>query len=99
MTLAIGEAVARASDQAFFFMPLMQFARKVLRGLPCRPFASACFEHSIDSGLRVVDVFAFGAAFDVAGGSVAGGGGVGVCANAAPAQNAIASVAMRSFRM
>ena len=39
------------SPQAFF-MSLMHFDRNFLRTLPCRPFASACLEHSIDVALR-----------------------------------------------
>jgi len=41
------------SPQAFF-MALMHLDRNFLRTLPCRPFASACLEHSIDAALRGV---------------------------------------------
>ena len=52
----------------------MQLARNAFLSLPCRPLASACLEHSIDSGLRAfVVVVAFGAAFAAAGGVAAGG--------------------------
>jgi hypothetical protein len=47
-------ASSHMRSQVFFFMPLMQLARNVWRGLPWRPFASACLEHSIDSALRGV---------------------------------------------
>jgi hypothetical protein len=36
------------------FALLMHFERKLLRALPCKPFSSACFEHSSEAALRVV---------------------------------------------
>jgi hypothetical protein len=45
----------------------MHVDRKDLRAFPCKPFAFACFEHSIDSALRaffgvtVLEVEVFGA--------------------------------------
>jgi hypothetical protein len=39
------------SPQAFF-ISFLHLDRNFLRALPCRPFASACFEHSIDAALR-----------------------------------------------
>ena len=47
------------SPQAFF-MSLMHLDRNFLRTFPCRPFASACLEHSIDAALRgVAGAFSF----------------------------------------
>ena len=43
-------------------LPLSSFlhlARNVLRSAPCNPLASACLEHSIDSGVCTVAVFDF----------------------------------------
>src|SRR5262245_8390417 len=34
------------------FALLRHFERKLLRALPCKPFSSACFEHSIEAALR-----------------------------------------------
>src|SRR5437660_2473681 len=47
----------------FCFMSFfLQFARKRTRSGPCSPLASACLEHSIDSGLCTTGAaFAFGA--------------------------------------
>ena len=49
------EGVAQA-----FFISLMHLDRNFLRTFPCRPFASACLEHSIDAALRgVAGAFSF----------------------------------------
>jgi hypothetical protein len=49
----------RVSPQAFF-ISLMHLDRNFLRTFPCRPFASACLEHSIDAALRgVAGAFSF----------------------------------------
>src|SRR5437588_5644312 len=87
------------SAQVFFFKSFMHLARNVFRGLPCRPLASACFEHSIDSALRAfVSAFAFGV---VVAGALAGGGAVEgvVCAIAAPAHNELTIATMTSVRI
>src|SRR2546421_7611773 len=79
--------------QVFFFIrSFLHLARNTFLGLPFKPCASACLEHSIDSGLWVW-VAAFLAA---AGGGVADGV---VCAMAALAQNEPTNAAMRSLRM
>src|SRR5436190_6995249 len=71
----LNKPTRRAGTYDFFFMPLMQLARNVWRGLPWRPFASACLEHSIDSALRGVSGgFTFGIVLVVVGGLAAGGG-------------------------
>jgi hypothetical protein len=70
----------------FCFMSFfLQLARKRTRSGPWSPLASACLEHSIDSGLWTTGAgFAFGAGFAAAGGPAAGGvAGGGVCPNAA----------------
>jgi hypothetical protein len=69
-------------------------ARNTFLGLPFKPCASACFEHSIDSGLRGC-VAAF-LVLAVAGGGVVEGV---VYAMAALAQNEPTNAAMRSLRM
>jgi hypothetical protein len=74
--------------QAFCFMNLfLQFALNLIRSWPCSPFASACFEHSIPSGVcGAVVALPFGVGFVV--GEAAGGVvGDGVCAKTLPAQN------------
>src|SRR5215813_1810232 len=38
--------------QVFFLRSFMHLDRNACRSLPCRPFASACLEHSIDSAVR-----------------------------------------------
>jgi hypothetical protein len=35
---------------AFAFNSFLHLDRNFTRSLPCKPFASACFEHSMDSG-------------------------------------------------
>src|SRR6185436_9231667 len=84
--------VARAligRQVAFFFRrSFLHLARKVFLGLPLRPCASACLEHSSDSALR-----GWLAAFLV----LAAAGGV--CAIAALAQNEPTIAAMRSLRI
>src|SRR5262245_66110040 len=60
--------------QVFFLRSFMHLDRNVCRSLPCRPFASACLEHTIDSAVRefsggcegrVVSVAAVGFAYGV----------------------------------
>ena len=63
------------------FAALTHSERNFLRSLPCRPFSSACFEHSIDSGLCGFSAFLAGAA---AGVEVAGA--VVVCPEAVSAK-------------
>jgi len=45
--------------EAFALNSFLQLARNFIRSGPCRPFASACFEHSMDSGDCTLVVFAF----------------------------------------
>ncbi len=45
-------------EAACFPSSFMHFDRKCLRAFPCRPFASACLEHSIDPALRALFGFA-----------------------------------------
>ena len=74
----IARSCPHARHQVFFFMPFMQLARNVWRGLPWRPFASACLEHSIEAALRGVSgAFTFGVGL-VAAGALVPGGVVGV---------------------
>jgi len=47
---------------AFAFSSFLHSARNFTRSLPCKPFASACFEHSMDSGVFSLVVFVFVAA-------------------------------------
>ena len=46
------------NEAACFPSSFMHFDRKCLRAFPCRPFASACLEHSIDPALRGLVGFA-----------------------------------------
>ena len=65
------------------------------RSLPCRPLASACFEHSSDTALR--SVLAFGAVV-VAGAVFAAGAAAGAVdwAEAGPASSRAATVVARA---
>jgi hypothetical protein len=77
----------------------LQLARKRTRSGPCSPLASACLEHSIDSGLWTTGAgFAFGAGFAAAGGPAAGGvAGGGVCPTAALAHALMTSAIINFF--
>src|SRR6516162_779874 len=70
------------------FASFRQSERNFLRSLPWSPFSSACFEHSIDSGLLGFSAF-LGAA--VAG---AAAGAVAVCARAVLASRRQAKAAV-----
>jgi hypothetical protein len=61
VSVEAGGAVGAVVD-AFAFNSFLQLARNLIRSGPWRPFASACFEHSMDSGDRTVGVFVFVAA-------------------------------------
>src|SRR6516162_10937029 len=71
------------------FASFRQSERNFLRSLPWSPFSSACFEHSIDSGLLGFSAF-LGAAV-VAGASA---GAVAVCARAVLASRRQAKAAV-----
>src|SRR5215813_14517793 len=59
--------------QVFFLRSFMHLDRNVCRSLPCRPFASACLEHSIDSAVRGFwGGFAVGVVLLAAGGFAGG---------------------------
>jgi hypothetical protein len=95
MTLALDSA---AGPQLFFMSCLLHDERNFLRSLPCRPFASACLEHSIDSAVRgfadtvvLGSVVAFGVILPATGG-LAVGAGVVVCANAMLAERALTAI-------
>lgn len=82
------------------FPPLfLQVERNLWRSLPCRPLASACFEHSSDTALRsvFVAVLAFGAAVG-AGAVFAAGAAAGAVdwAEAGPASSRAATVVARA---
>ena len=67
------------ADQTFFIRSFLHFARNALRGLPCRPFAVACLEHSSDSAVRGAAAFVvFGGVLGIIlpaiGGLTVGGG-------------------------
>jgi hypothetical protein len=85
--------------QTFFIRSFLHFARNALLGLPCRPFASACLEHSSDSAVRgFVGIVVLGAVFGIilpATGGLAVGGGV-VCAKVALAVRAVTAIPTRS---
>src|SRR5579871_277800 len=66
--------------------------RNFLRSLPCRPLASASFEHSSEAAVR-----GFSAFFSVAAGAAAGA--VEVCAKAAPANRSEAASARPAARV
>ena len=52
--------------QTFFIRSFLHFARNAILGLPCRPFASACLEHSSESAVRgFVGIVVLGAVFGV----------------------------------
>src|SRR6516162_8221180 len=74
------------------FASFRQSDRNFLRSLPCKPFSSARFEHSIDSGLCGFSAFLAGAAA-----GVEDAGAVVVCAEAVPAKSseAMATTAAR----
>src|ERR1700749_3237231 len=69
----------------------LQSERNFLRSLPCRPLASASFEHSSEAAGR-----GFSAFFSVAAGAAAGA--VEVCAKAAPANRSEAASARPAAR-
>ena len=77
-----GAALAAAS--------FLHSARNFLRSLPCRPLASASFEHSSEAALRGFSALAAGAA--------AGAGVVVVCAKAEPASRSEAASARPAVR-
>ena len=59
-------AVAAGAADALAVSSFLHSALNVLRSLPCRPFASACFEHSIDSGdFTLVDLVFWSVAANV----------------------------------
>src|SRR5215467_9616944 len=74
--------------QVFCFISLfLQFALNLIRSWPCSPFASACFEHSMPSGVcGAVVALPFGVGF-VVGEATGGVVGEGVCAKTLPAKN------------
>src|ERR1700757_1869263 len=67
----------------------LQSARNFLRSLPCRPLASASFEHSSEAALRGFSALAAGAA---------AGAGVVVCAKAEPSSRSEAASARPAAR-
>src|SRR5947209_17699541 len=63
--------------------PFLHSERNFLRSLPCKPLASASFEHSRDAAVRGLAILSAGAIFP-AGAGVAG---AVVCAKAEPISN------------
>src|SRR6185437_2209828 len=81
------DAGAALSDACF-----LQSERNFLRSLPCRPLASASFEHSSEAAVRGFWAFS---AFAAGAGLAAG---AGVCASAEPASRSEAASARPAAR-